>query len=216
LALKFNALISTIHSSTTIIPKLINVTITDEQAAAMHINVDVQSGSEEPTAITYPTNVMYWDDAATWLSNTFAWQHEGFGLYPGVEFAGCNGLNPFWYNVTVISPLCPYFPQVNELPDPWLWTAFVANGNDQDNIFKVASFPIYYSKMQAQAAAINATAGIGNIPANSLVINMALKGEWVSGGYNPLNCQSAPIIDGYVHTRATIVVANLGCMPLPN
>jgi hypothetical protein len=216
LASKFNALMATIQGNVTVTAKLANVTISSEQATSMNINIDVNHGTEPANSIVYPSNNMNYDVAATWLSNTFSWQHEGFGLIPGTSYGNCNGLNPFWYNITIVSPLCYYFPTLSDLPDPWLWTADVANGNYQDPVFKAADFPKYYNNMQTKANSYNALAGQGNIPVGSQVINMSLNGYLPTNNTHWLSCQGNVLINGYVHALEGVIMANLGCMPMAN
>jgi hypothetical protein len=212
----FNAFMGTLSGNSTKIPKLVNVKIDNETAAELKLLVDVDFGSDPSASVVYPTTNMAHDLAADWLENTFADQVGDILNYlPGQT---CDGPGLFYYNVQTVGCLCYTFPLQTDLPDPWLWTASVANGNAQDAVFKAADFLNYYAKLLARKSIIEADAlsisFYGYV--NPVCIHINISGEHVGpGGAHPLmpSGSAASAIQGYVHAHQTATCAEIGCMP---
>lgn len=227
----FNTFISTIEANPNIIPKLINVTITEELASSMHIAVSVDYGNEQPAGnFTWPNSSTDNLTAANNLMNNFASTSANFYNYIPTssnnqdEWTVCNGFGYFWYNVTTIVGNCSnggiYYPETADLPDPWLWTAlYSSTANAQTNSFLPADGINYHNKLLAKAAYYNSLAGTGQYPINSKCIFIELVPGYINFG-NPSNGSTyclpgTPLINGYVLGKGDLVMANIGCMPMP-
>jgi hypothetical protein len=214
----FNTFMNTIGGNSTKIPKLVNVKIDNETAAELKLLVDVDFGSEPSASVVYPTANMNYTLADDWLSNTYDNQVGDILNYlPGQT---CDGPGLFYYNVQAVGCLCYTFPDASDLPDPWLWTASVANSDPADPIFKVADFPNYYSKLLNRKPIIEAAALADPIYGfvNPVCIHISLSNEIVdiygaSFWMTTAQSSAGTAIQGYVHAHQTSTCAEIGCMP---